>query len=113
MSRVELLQKLKVKRKEFADREGVELFMVFTNKTLEETVKAMPVTLQDLALVKGWGKTKIAKYGVDILTIIADEEIPKLSEVRLPHDIRKSDFRKLEDEDVVFSVAEFLEAVNI
>jgi len=111
MSRTELLQKLKIRRKELAEREGVELFMVFTNKTLEETVKAMPATLQDLALVKGWGKTKIAKYGADMLAVLTKDEIPKHSEVGLPHIMRKSDFRMLEY--AVFSVTEFLEAVNI
>src|SRR3989344_8944383 len=111
MSRTELLQKLKIRRKELAEREGVELFMVFTNKTLEETVKAMPATLQDLALVKGWGKTKIAKYGADMLAVLTKDEIPKHSEVGLPHIMRKSDFRMLEY--AVFSVTEFLEVVNI
>jgi len=95
MSRVELLQKLKAKRKEIADHEGCELFMVFSNKTLEETVKAMPTSLQDLALVKGWGKTKIAKYGTDILEVINS----KIPEAKLP--------------EFIFSVSEFLEAVNI
>lgn len=106
MSRAELFQKLKAKRKEFADREGAELFMVFTNKTLEETVKAMPATLEDLKLVKGWGKTKVAKYGVEILEIInnaGNDNDFQSSEVKLP---------KIGNAPV-FSVGEFLEAVNI
>lgn len=98
MTRTEILQKLKYKRKELADREGVELFMVFTNKTLEETVKAMPITLADLALIKGWGKAKIAKYGADMLEIISGS--PTSAKMEPPAEI-------------IFSVAEFLEAVNI
>lgn len=109
MTRTELLQKLKIKRKELADREGVELFMVFTNKALEETVKAMPATLEDLALVKGWGKTKIAKYGSEILGIMSCAE--ELSEVGLPNNMRKSDFRN--SQDAVFSVSEYVQAVNV
>lgn len=100
MTRSELLIKLKATRKELADREGVELFMVFTNKALEETVKAMPTTLEDLALVKGWGKTKIAKYGKDILDIINNENS---LETGCPSEVVGA----------VFSVSEFLEAVNI
>ncbi len=107
MSRVELLQKLKAKRKEIADREGAELFMVFTNKTLEETVKAMPATLQDLALVKGWGKTKISKYGNDILAVFKDFEN---LEIEFPSILGNSISKS---GGAVFSVSEFLEAVNI
>ncbi|OGZ44590.1 MAG: exodeoxyribonuclease VII large subunit [Candidatus Ryanbacteria bacterium RIFCSPHIGHO2_02_FULL_45_17b] len=98
MSRVELLQKLKAKRKEIADHEGCELFMVFSNKTLEETVKAMPATLADLALVKGWGKTKIAKYGTEMLDVLTNS---KQSEVVVPIS------------GVVFTVSEFLETANM
>lgn len=103
MSRVELLQKLKVKRKEIADREGCELFMVFSNKTLEETIKAMPGTLQDLALVKGWGKTKIAKYGTEILEVIINFG-SRASEIQVPEH---------NPINPIFSVAEFLEAVTV
>ena len=114
MTRTELLQKLKAKRRELADREGVELFMVLTNKALEETVKAMPGTLEDLALVKGWGKVKIAKYGTEVLEIMKDSatsEFTDIAEVGLPHIVRKFDFRN--SLETVFSVSEFLEAVNI
>ncbi len=106
MTRTELLQKLKAKRKELADREGIELFMVCTNKALEETVKAMPATLADLALVKGWGKTKIAKYGTDVLDIIVHGNLEDQSPSSLGRPVSKS-------EGAVFSVAEFLDAVNI
>ena len=99
MTRTELLQKLKATRKELADREGVELFMVFTNKALEDTVKAMPATLEDLTLVKGWGKTKIAKYGRDILDVINNENNLETG-------------RPSKKEEAVFSVSEYVEAVN-
>ncbi|TSC73507.1 MAG: Exodeoxyribonuclease 7 large subunit [Parcubacteria group bacterium Gr01-1014_70] len=101
MTRTELFQKLKAKRKEIADREGVELFMILTNKALEETVKAMPATLEDLALVKGWGKTKIARYGADVLRVLLSDDDKQTNSVRD------------ETHDAVFTVSEFLEAVNI
>ena len=106
MTRTELLQKLKGKRKEIADREGVELFMVFSNKTLEETVKAMPATLADLALVKGWGKTKVARYGADMLEIVNGN-----SEVSPP--LINGGETSENMPVAIFSVSEFLEVVNV
>jgi len=83
---------------------------VFTNKALEETVKAMPATLADLALVKGWGKTKIAKYGAEVLEVFAGERgMLELSEVGAPTVIGAP----TSDSSSIFSVAEFLDAVNI
>ncbi|PJE64361.1 MAG: exodeoxyribonuclease VII large subunit [Candidatus Ryanbacteria bacterium CG10_big_fil_rev_8_21_14_0_10_43_42] len=122
MTRSELLQKLKEKRKEIAEREGKELFMVFQNKALEETVKAMPQTREDLKLVKGWGKVKISRYGDEILSIfkqgngkhedtyatgglfnnpIPAAESPSGGEGKQSHD------------NAVLSVSEFIEVVNI
>ena len=110
MMRTELLQRLKQKRRELAEREGVELFMVFTNKTLEETVKAMPRTVEDLRLVKGWGKTKVAKYGNEILEIFSMSEVGLLTSTNVGNvGSPTSDITH----DAVFSVSEFIEAVNI
>ena len=103
------LQKLKSKRREIADREGKELFRVFTNATLEATAAARPRSRAELMMIKGWGPKKVEKYGDEILALVNGGENATI-------DVEASG---LEDREVVlaresiFSVAEFLEAVNI
>ncbi len=65
-----ILENLKLKRKEIAEREGKKLFMVFHNAVLEATAVAMPKTKEDLGKIKGWGKRKIEKYGDETLAVI-------------------------------------------
>ena len=49
----ELIQKLKEKRKQIADREGKELFLIFQNATIEATVATHPKTKEELLVIKG------------------------------------------------------------
>jgi len=90
----EILEKLKSKRKEIAEREGKKLFMIFHNAVLEKTAEVLPKTKDDLANIKGWGKRKIEKYGDEILVIIGGEK-----------EIASSNNR-------IFSVQEFISFIN-
>lgn len=91
----EILEKLKLKRKEIAEKEGKELFMIFHNAVLERTAEALPKTKDDLANIKGWGKRKIEKYGDEILAIINTKK-----EVAIPVSNK------------IFSVYEFISFIN-
>ncbi|MGC9046832.1 MAG: exodeoxyribonuclease VII large subunit [Minisyncoccia bacterium] len=71
---VKLLELLKNKRKEIAQRENIEIYKVFSNATLEATAEAEPKNKNDLLKIKGWGKKKIEKYGDEILAIINNTE---------------------------------------
>ena len=90
----EILEKLKLKRKEIAEREGKKLFMIFHNAVLERTAEALPKTKDDLANIKGWGKRKIEKYGDEILTVLGGKKETALSN------------------DKIFSVQEFISFIN-
>lgn len=91
----EILEKLKLKRKEIAEREGKKLFMIFHNSVLERTAEALPKTKDDLADIEGWGERKIEKYGDEILAIInTDKKIA----IPVP--------------DRIFSVYEFISFIN-
>lgn len=70
MDKSKLLDLLKEKRREIAQREGKELFKVFHNAVLEQTAEALPKDKKALANIKGWGKKKIESYGDEILAII-------------------------------------------
>jgi len=78
----DLIEQLKQKRKELADREGIELFRVAQNVTLEATAAAMPKTKAELLDIKGWGPKNVEKYGDQILAILAgtQEEIEPVAE---------------------------------
>ncbi|QAY65120.1 DNA helicase RecQ [Paenibacillus protaetiae] len=58
-------------RKEAAAQEGVPPFMLFFDATLKELADAMPQTEAELLQVKGIGAAKAAKYGENILAIMA------------------------------------------
>ncbi len=71
----DLLEKLKSWRKIVADREGIDLFRVFPNKTIESIAALKPRIKDDLLSIKGIKERKFEKYGREILALINDEDI--------------------------------------
>lgn len=69
-SRKMLFERLKAWRKERAEKDGVPVYIVGTNKQLIEMVKNAPRTLEALKAIKGFGKGKTTKYGKEITDII-------------------------------------------
>ena len=67
---LDIVQKLKNKRKEIGAREGKELFMILSNATIDAMVAAMPQTKEELLQVKGWGEKKIKMYGDAFLEVL-------------------------------------------
>src|SRR3989344_5292655 len=113
------LQILRDKRKEIAAREGRELFMIFSNKTLEDTVSAHPRTIEDLALIKGWGPKKIQRYGQEIIALFGEDNASEVAsgtlglfndfEASLPEGEEK---KHVPAAEIVFSVSECVQVVN-
>ncbi|MDO8523515.1 MAG: exodeoxyribonuclease VII large subunit [bacterium] len=64
-----LLQKLKEWRREAAQKEGVDLFRILSNSTIENIVGLMPKTKEELLSIKGIKEKKWQKYGKEILAI--------------------------------------------
>lgn len=58
-----LYDKLRDWRKEIAGKEGVPVFMLFTNQLLVDVIRAKPTSKGKLSEIKGFGESKIAKYG--------------------------------------------------
>ena len=48
-------------------------YVIFKDATLREIAAAPPATLADLAMVNGVGETKLARYGQQILDLLAGD----------------------------------------
>jgi hypothetical protein len=69
-SNVELFELLRELRDQIAKREDLIHFQVFTQKSLYAMCELLPTSKQELKLVHGMGKTRIEKYGTEILHVI-------------------------------------------
>jgi ATP-dependent DNA helicase RecQ len=66
-----LFERLRAWRLERARVDEVPAFVVLHDATLRELATAKPATELDLAAVKGFGPTKLERYGEDVLAVIA------------------------------------------
>jgi len=66
-----LMKRLKEWRKDKADKEGIPVFIIATNKQFIDTIKRRPVSLEALRDIHGFGKKKIERYGDEIVKIIS------------------------------------------
>ena len=65
-----LALKLRELRDEIRVAESIPAFQIFTQETLYEMCDVLPRTPQELLKIKGMGKTRISKYGEEILEVI-------------------------------------------
>ena len=66
-----LVERLRAWRLERARADAVPAYVVLHDATLHELAAARPASPSDLAGVKGFGPTKIERYGQDVLAVIA------------------------------------------
>lgn len=66
----ELFEELRAKRKQIADKLNLPAFVVLHDTSLVDLATYLPHSEEDLALMSGFGKTKIQKYGSDFLAIV-------------------------------------------
>ena len=66
----ELFEKLRVKRKEFADKKSLSAFIVFYDSSLREMASRFPQTEEAFLEISGVGPTKLEQYGDAFLQII-------------------------------------------
>lgn len=65
-----LKESLRALRNEFALTEDIPHFQVFTQKTLLEICDELPTTTKELLAINGIGKSRIEKYGMEILNCV-------------------------------------------
>jgi ATP-dependent DNA helicase RecQ len=68
-----VFERLRAWRREMAKEQGVPAYVVFPDATLRQIAASPPSNLAGLALVNGVGETKLAKYGQQILDLLAAE----------------------------------------
>ncbi len=66
----DLLDSLKVWRKELAKEQGVPAFVIFNDKTLLQVASTLPKNDGELLAVDGIGPVKLEKYGSAVLKIV-------------------------------------------
>ncbi len=69
-SNVELFEKLRILRNDIAAEKGLVHFQIFTQKALYEMCESLPTNKAELLQVNGMGKTRVEKYGSEILKVI-------------------------------------------
>ncbi len=67
-----LYELIKIWRDEIADDQGIERYMVLTQKTLKALSDEKPGNMAALAQINGLGKAKLSQFGEEILEIIND-----------------------------------------
>lgn len=65
-----LLIKLKDWRAQKAGIQNVPLYLILSNSTLEEIARTKPISMDDLAVIKGMGEIKMERYGKELLRLI-------------------------------------------
>lgn len=68
-----LFARLREKRKELADEQGVPVYAVFTNEQLAEMAKKPPSSLADLSAIPGIGQARVKNFGISIIETIRKE----------------------------------------
>jgi hypothetical protein len=61
---------LKQYRNETSKVEGIKAFQIFSNAQLEALITAMPLSLDELRKISGFGEVKCEKYGTAIIEIV-------------------------------------------
>lgn len=65
-----LFVQLRQWRNETATKEQKPIYIIANQRTLAAIAAALPTNMDELALIKGMGKTKVATYGHDIINIV-------------------------------------------
>jgi superfamily II DNA helicase RecQ len=65
-----LFSKLREKRRELAQRDGVQVYTIMTNEQLAEMVRQQVKDIAGLRKIDGVGEARIEKYGGDFLPLM-------------------------------------------
>ena len=65
-----LFAELKALRRELADKNNVPAYIIFSDATLIDMCKKLPVTVDELLEVSGVGKVKLELYGDRFLKLL-------------------------------------------
>ena len=69
-----LFDKLRMVRKDAAEKAGIPVYAVFTNEQLAAMVKKPPKTVKDMLAIAGVGEARVKQYGNAFLSVLIPEE---------------------------------------
>lgn len=75
----DLFEKLRILRKQIADRDKVLPYIVFSDASLREMVSLLPKYEAEFLKINGVGQEKLKRYGSQFLEIINSQNRPKIS----------------------------------
>ena len=70
----EMFDKLRVHRKEIAEKQGIPVYAVFTNDQIAAMIKKPPKTASDLLSIAGVGEARVKQYGEAFLNFFTEAE---------------------------------------
>ncbi len=68
---LQVFERLREWRALRASRDGVPVYVIFKNRQLAEIARQRPSSKSALREIEGVGEAKVAKYGEDVLTVMA------------------------------------------
>ena len=90
-----VLRRLQDWRRERADRDAVPAYVVAPNATLTEIARRRPADPGELVEIKGFGPTRVEKYGDEILAILRRVDHPSRLERSAGHRVILSRRRRI------------------
>ena len=66
-----LFERLRAKRREVAQEQGVPPYVIFHDATLRQMAEHRPQTEAELLSISGVGEAKLERYGSEFLEVIA------------------------------------------
>ncbi|MGC9451979.1 MAG: HRDC domain-containing protein [Oceanipulchritudo sp.] len=69
-----VFSKLRLLRKELAEKEAIPAYSVFTNEQLAEIAKTRPDSLNGIGKIPGVGEARVEKYGAAVLEALKAEK---------------------------------------
>jgi len=70
LEETEVYKQLKEYRLKKSREENIKPYYIYNNAQMDELIRAMPKTIDEMMRVSGFGEAKCAKYGEDILNVI-------------------------------------------
>lgn len=84
----ELFERLRRVRADFAKRENVPPYVIFSDATLMEMASYLPTDIADLPRISGVGETKLAKYGKEFAAAVREycreNDLPSRMSLKYP-----------------------------
>ena len=102
----ELLQRLKDWRNDMARKEGLPLYRIFQNKTLEDITEVVPINKGELLEIKGIKERKFEKYGQDILDLV------KGGDSSSPGRAQNDNEKENDKDNNPYTVSKYLDLIN-